>query len=101
MPLAFTLNFPFFTKYEPVFKVSIVLQVFILLLSAIVLDGGQLNQFMLLSAAAYWCIVAIIMIRRNGNATGLDRFLITWGYPISIVLTALVSAVVPIGLLRH
>ncbi|HEY4330336.1 MAG TPA: hypothetical protein VGN88_11415 [Phycisphaerae bacterium] len=101
MPLSFALRFPFFSRFGEAFKISLVLQLFILFLSAIVLDGGQLNQFMLLSATAYWCTVAIVMFRRNGNATRFDQFLLQWGYPLMIALTALVSACVPMGLLRH
>lgn len=101
MPLSLSMSLPFFTKFEAAFKVSGILQLFMLLLSAIMLDGGQLSRFMILSATAYWLAVFIIMVRRNGKATRLDQFLLKWGYPLAIVLTVFVSAIVPMGALRH
>jgi hypothetical protein len=101
MAIAFTQSLPFFTKNGPSFKVSACLQICILLLAALVLDGGDVLNFMLIAATAYWSAVAIIMIRRNGNATWIDQFLLKWGFPLTILLTALVATIVPVGFLRH
>jgi hypothetical protein len=93
-------DLPFFTKHEDAFKVSACLQMPILLLASIVLDGGEVLQWMMLAALTYWLGVFIIMIRRNGNATRLDALLIKWGYPLAIVLAAILLGVVPMGMLR-
>lgn len=100
MAIVYSLRFPFFGKFESAIKVSVVLQLFILFLSALVLDGGQLSQWMLVSATAYWIAFAVIMIRRNGNATVLDRFILAWGYPLAIVLAGFIFGIVPAGFLR-
>ena len=101
MPLHHSFALPFFEKYHAKLKVSGVLQVFIFLLGAIVLDEGEVSRFTLLCAAAYWCGVGIIMVRRNGHATRLDRFLMAWGYPLVMPLVLAVGSVVPVGVLRH
>ena len=43
MPMTFLFGFPFFTRYGEHLKVSCTFQVFILLLSSMVLDGGSLK----------------------------------------------------------
>ena len=107
MPHTYSSGFPFFTTYENHLKISLCLQFAMLFIAALilqdahVLDGPDPFQFFLLSAIAYWSAAAIIMLRRNGKATRLDQFLLKWGYPLMIVLTALVAAIVPIGVFRH
>ena len=101
MPFDASLSMPFFNKFEDRFKISLLLHIPILLLGAITLDGGGLLRLMLVGVTAYWCAVGMIMVRRNGNATRGDRFLLTWGFPILLPVVASVATVVPMGALRH
>jgi hypothetical protein len=101
MALTFSIRFPFFMKYHELLKISAIFQIFILLLSALVLDEGEMCRFMSFAAGVYWIMVAIIMIRRDGRATISDRVLVIAGFFIAMILIPAVGAVVPIGLLRH
>ena len=100
MPLILRIGFPFFNRYREHLKVSVVFQVFLLLLSAITLDGGALNKFMVFAAAVNWIIVAIVMVRRDDRATPLDRFLLMCGFFAAMPLIMAVGSVVPVGALR-
>ncbi len=99
MPLSSALDFPFFTKFEDEFRVSGLLQLVILLLGAITAD--EVSQAFLLANLTYWSLAAVIMLRRNGNATRGDRFFLKWGYPLMLPLIAFLLAILPHGLLRH
>jgi len=83
--------FPFFLRFADGIKFSSVLQGAFLLIASIVLDDGGLLRVMCLPAIAYWCTVAIIMVRRNGSATVMDRVFLRWGFLLWIV--GLVSAI--------
>jgi hypothetical protein len=73
---------------------SLVQQCTLLILGALILDGGQVFQVCAYAALAYWVGFAIIMTRRRHHLTSADKLLIRWGYmmlwPISGFVTSFV-----------
>lgn len=61
-------------------SVAFALQLFLLLLSSAVMDGGQCSQWVLLSMIPFWFVAGLIFIRRLGTLTKIDGLFIRWGY---------------------
>ena len=95
------MTFQFFCKYREPLKISTCLQMALLFVSSLILDEGITFMYMLIACAAYWLSLLLVMVRRNGHASGLDVFLLKWGYPLAIPVTFVVAAVVPLGILRR
>ena len=65
---------------------SLVQQAIIILLSAMILDGGNLLQACLYGIAAFWIGVGVIWFRRRVAVTRTDVFLIRWGaLPLCVI----------------
>ena len=65
-----------------------------LFFTSIVLGGGDLLRLMCLPAVAYWCTVAIIMVRRDAGATAIDRLFLRWGFLLWILGLVAAAAVI-------
>ena len=55
-------------------------QCVILVLAAMILDGGECLQICGYAAVAYWCGFGLIMAQRHGRLTGTDKILMRWGF---------------------
>jgi len=82
------------TKYREQFKESIfssiVLQLILLLLSSLVLDGGILFALIEIVSVAYWVAAVIILVFRFKKLTETDFFYLKWGIFINILLGFLI-----------
>ncbi len=89
-------------SYRQDLRVAFVLQLFLLLLSSAVMDGGQCSQWVLLSMIPFWFLAGLIFIRRLGTITKIDGLFIRWGYliilPTMVISTSLRwGAIVSLG----
>jgi hypothetical protein len=81
-------------KYWTAIQVSLAFQIFLCIFAVLVADFGQIAYLWLITMAAFWGGVIMIMARRPANPTKLDLFLIRWAFPflflLAIPLTALI-----------
>lgn len=68
-------------------------QVPLLLLAALLLDGGQAFRIFGVAAIAHWSVIAMIQLRRRKFTRG-DEFLIRWGFIPLAVFTGLIVPLV-------
>lgn len=64
--------------FGPALKVAAVQFVTLLLLTAIILDGGRLHRIMLIISLAFCAGVTLIAIRRGQTLTRDDAFFLRW-----------------------
>ena len=78
---------------------TLVQQLPLLLLSAMILDGGLVFKRVAIASLAFWILTLIIMLRRGRNIAKSDLLFIKWGYlPILLatcVLWMVASAIMP------
>ena len=55
-------------------------QLFVILLAALVLDGGVLLLICLFAVAGFWGGVGVLVLRRKARASRFDLALIRWGF---------------------
>ena len=65
---------------------SLVQQLPLLVLSALLLDGGLVFQRVAIASIAYWVMTLLIMIRRGRNMSRSDILLLKWGF-LPLLLT--------------
>ena len=65
--------------------VSVAVQMFLLLLGGLALDGGQLAQWVIYSIAIYWAMVLLVIARRSRNPTKGDLIAIRYGFIFILV----------------
>ena len=68
----------------------VVQQLSLLLLSAMLLDGGLVFRRVSIASVAFWMLALIIMIRRGQDVTGSDVLLVKWGYIPILLATSIV-----------
>ena len=68
---------------------TLIQQLPILLLSALLLDGGWVFKRVAVASVAFWIITLIILMRRGRNMPKSDLLLIKWGY-LPMLLTSCV-----------
>ncbi len=73
---------------------SAVIQMCILTMGAMLLDGGQIFQIVGYAAIAYWVGFAVMFLRRGRSLTKTDRLLIRWGYLLLTFVSAFVTGAV-------
>ena len=61
----------------------------LLMLSAMLLDGGLVFKRVAIASVAYWILVVIIMIRRGRNIPDADKLLVKWGYLPLLLITCI------------
>lgn len=94
MPLICKLDAPFIDRHKDAIKFSALLQLGVILLASVMLDGGVLLKVVLLGAIAYWCSLAIIMVRRDMNDTKCDCVLLRWGFLVMLTIALLMFGAV-------
>jgi hypothetical protein len=81
---------PFFSAI----KVGAIVQLVLLVLTALVLDGGQLNRLCVVAIIGYWVGVAVVMIRRRTSPTRVDLLFLRYGpLGLMILIPAIACAV--------
>jgi hypothetical protein len=75
----------------------LVAQLLLLMLAALILDGGIIASFCMAGAVAHWVMVTYLAIRRRDALTRVDQILVRLGFVIftvvAIVLVILVGLV--------
>ncbi len=69
-------------------------QAVVLVLSSLVLDGGQIFRVCAIAALGYWIAVVVIMWRRPVSPTPTDLGFIRYGFWLLILLTKVIAPVV-------
>ena len=75
------------------FHWSIVQQGILVLLAALVLDGGIIFQRVLVAMIAFWCFVLVLLIRRRTQPTSGDILFIKFGFWPLIVIAVVITTV--------
>lgn len=70
---------------------SLVLQVFFLIMGAGMLDGGEIFQIVIYAIIAYWVGFVLVFMRRCRGLTKADKLLIKWGFPILCFLSGSIT----------
>jgi hypothetical protein len=83
---ALTQNRPTKSIYRTAIVSSIIWQVTILILSALVLDGGRVFHICVVASTAFWPMTALITFRRPTSPTTIDLLAIRWGYPLMVLV---------------
>jgi hypothetical protein len=74
-------------SYRNAITSAIVQQVIVLVLTSLILDGGDLLMFCLVACLAFWAGVAFIRLRRGQTPTKTDLILIRSSYLLLCVIT--------------
>jgi hypothetical protein len=80
--LSVQVSMPTFAEsYREAIKVAVLQQIIFLVLSALLLDGGQTFRVCCITAIVHWVCIAMILVRRPVHPTRLDILLIKYGFP--------------------
>ena len=77
--------------YGGAIRAAIAQQCVVLLLSSLVLDGGQMLRVSTFGAVGCWSFVVVIVARRPRSPTQLDLLIVTYGFWLAI-LAAIILA---------
>ncbi|MBU8902309.1 MAG: hypothetical protein KOO69_06185 [Victivallales bacterium] len=80
----------FHNKYKKAIFFSLAYQMVLLLFSAMILDGGQCGQYMLVSMAGFWVSVIVLIIRKPWSPSKKDIFYIKWGFFLILFFVPLI-----------
>ena len=80
---------PVSRSYRSSIVIALASQAFLIVLSSVTLDGGQLTQWALLGSLAFWPVAILIVVRRPKKPTRGDHLFLRWGY---LLLTPIVSS---------
>ena len=72
-------NIPISESYRSALWTALIFSLIFVVLSALMLDGGELARLTGIALAVFWGAVAVIMLRRPQNPTSFDLFLIRYG----------------------
>ena len=75
-------------------KSGVILQVFLFVLTALILDGGQIMRQFLVAMIGYWLGVALIALRRERAPTATDLLFIRYGSLVLLLLAPFVATLV-------
>lgn len=67
------------------------MQLLLVMLSGMLLDGGATFQLVALPAVGYWLVVLVILLRRAKTLTRLDTFLLKAGFIILLAVLPFTS----------
>ena len=65
--------------------VAVAVQIFLLLLGSLALDGGQLAQWVIYSIVIYWVMALLVIARRSSSPTKDDLIAIRYGFIFILV----------------
>ena len=72
---------------------ALVQQLPLLLLSALLLDGGLVFKRVVIASVAFWILTLIILIHRGRNMLDSDTLMIKWGYLPILLATCILWAI--------
>jgi len=78
---------PSTSPYRTAITSAVVQQVIVLVLAALILDGGDLLMFCLVACLAFWAGVVFIRVRRGQTPTKTDLILIRSSYLLLCIIT--------------
>jgi len=84
-------SFEFAPQYGPAFLTCLVVQVALFFLTALVLDGGQLNRFCFLTITCQWIGNFVILGRRPASPTTMDLLFIRYGMVPLLFVTPFIA----------
>jgi hypothetical protein len=68
---------------------GLALQLVLLVLSGLLLDGGLTVEISLIAWAAFWCGIVVMLCHRPDRPTRFDLWVLRWGYlPLMLVVQA-------------
>jgi multisubunit Na+/H+ antiporter MnhE subunit len=94
-----TLTVPISDDYRSAVRVAIPLQVVLVFLLTMNLDGGFLALIGLYAVVGFWIGAAIVILRRPRNPLPSDLTYIRWGYLLAFI-TAVITAMI-VTSIRH
>ena len=68
---------------------TLVLQIPLLLITALILDGGLIFKRVAIASVAFWILTLIIKIRRRPKLPDSDVLLVKWGYLPVLLITCI------------
>ena len=74
-----------FRDMQGSFLTSCVIQAFLLLLSSLIMDGGEIFTFFLIAIVAHWAMFIMIFTRRRDYLTPADVLFIKAGFLIILL----------------
>jgi len=77
--------------YGPAVKFALVVQVLLLLLSSMVLDGGHTVRIVAIAMLAFWAAALILILRNPRSAKKWDLIYIRAGFLAVLVLAWLIA----------
>ena len=78
-----------FGSFRDAIRFSVIQQLPLLILSALLLDGGLVFKRVAIASIAFWILILIIMIRRGRNIPSPDIYLVKWGYLPMLLTTCI------------
>ena len=75
--------------YDRVIRKTLVAQVVVGCLAALMLDGGTTARVVGVAVVAFWLGAAVVILRRPHEPTKLDLVIIHWGFWIVLAIAAL------------
>jgi hypothetical protein len=72
---------------------SIIQQLPLLVLSSLILDGGQLFKHVAIASVAVWILIVIALVRRGRQPSGLDWLAVKWGFVPFLLITIMLSMI--------
>ena len=66
--------------YDRVIRKSLVAQVVVGILAALMLDGGETARVVGVAVLAYWLCAAVVIMRRPHEPTNFDLAIVHWGF---------------------
>jgi hypothetical protein len=81
-------------KFFPALKFGVIVQIAIFVLTALVLDGGELNRLCTIAIIGYWIGVGIILLRRDASITKIDILFIRYGVVVLLIMMPLIAKLV-------
>jgi hypothetical protein len=66
--------------YDRVIRKSLVAQLIVGVLAALMLDGGKTARIVGVTVLAFWLCAAVVIVRRPNEPTKLDLAIVRWGF---------------------
>jgi hypothetical protein len=83
--------FTFSPAYRGPIDLALAQHFTVLLLTAFLLDGGQMFRSWLFAVAAHWIVILMVMFRRRSSPTPSDLWVIRVGFLPVAVLAAVIT----------
>jgi ABC-type uncharacterized transport system permease subunit len=81
-------------KHSRAITVAVVQQGFVLILAALILDGGVTLRFCAAAAIASWVCALVIILRRPQQPTNFDLAIIRYGFGLALPLVLAIGFLV-------